>query len=839
MTNGMRKVWLIIMMCCVCVMHADAAVRGTNSISRNDSGGNTGGATVVARAATNPRMQNTQSQSVSQRSNSISRNSQNTVSRTASPTTTSRAAASQTVTRSATPTSRTVAATSARTSRAATTNAVARSATNARTINNTTSATGVSRAATARATTLTASSATNTFGTGYNQCRNAYFTCMDQFCATANDSYRRCICSSRLTDIQERERALAQASSQLQDFHSLNMSVIDKTAGEVNAMISASEGETALKTDTSASAQMLNGISEVLGATKTNALSTSGTLDIAGDINQIWATTDLTSGQNIANLTGEALYNAVHAQCLELVASSCSTQATLNMVVSAYGMYIENDCTALANALDSQLVQANSTIRNTEREMQTARLDNYNVHNSTSINDCIANVRADITADTACGAGYVHCLDITGRYLNRDTGEPIYSPEFYQLEKQISLSGDVLKNSTNRLIVAELNSKKMYAQGSLDTCRDIADQVWDEFMRQAITEIYQGQQSRVRDVKNECLDVVNACYDTQTQSLKDFSNIQEELLLGSRLELSEEFCRDKLYACSNLYGDPEGDGINLLVEAMQDITDQKIAQNCNKLLTDFAADLCAVPSNDTLHTYPYGCRVYTPGEQRYASIAACNKLDINYVSGDEMGFQWSDYEDTNHPDYECTNAAGIKVYTSCNKDYYLACLIEEEWVATPNSCTAPNTAPKCIPCPDGYKCDGGTKAPSPSSSNSDPSVCGTDYAGSLYQQMVRYAIQVCARPSDLQIMQDEDDKIPQYIMQDVNMVMDTVRANMATVLAAECERLGGTWINTPYNTDENAKNNGELFTYFYDETGANTKWGYCATKESVASTISG
>ena len=172
--------------------------------------------------------------------------------------------------------------------------------------------------------------------------------------------------------------------------------------------------------------------------------------------------------------------------------------------------------------------------------MNLARLENYNAHNSSSINDCIAMVRKDITADTACGENYVHCLDVTGQYLNQTTGEPIYSENFYQLEAQTSLSGDILTNSTNRLLVAELNRKRSFAENSLETCRDISDEVWDEFMRQAITEIYQKQQNKIREVKEECLEVVNACYDEKNQSLKDFSNIKEELLLGSRLELSEE-----------------------------------------------------------------------------------------------------------------------------------------------------------------------------------------------------------------------------------------------------------------------------------------------------------
>ena len=473
----------------------DAAVRSTDAVNRNQTETTTG--TVVARTASNT---NTAKNSTARNTTTTTRDAVNINLKNSS----TRSATQQNISRSATSNARNSSGTT--TSRNATSETVARQTNTAR---NAVTQTTWSTQNTGRATTVN-TVLTNTFGTDYNTCRDAYFTCMDQFCATANDTYRRCICSSRLTEIKDKERALSQSATQIQDFKDLNIDVIPKTAEEVNAMLNATEGELSITKDTSASAQQLAGISSILSSTKTKSLSTLGTLDIAGDINQIWATTDLASGQNIANLTGESLYNAVHAQCSNLVSSYCASSATLNMVVSAYGMYIENDCTTLSNALDKNLKQANSTIRDTEREMNVARLDNYNAHNSTSINDCIAQVRKDITADTACGEDYIHCLDVTGQYLKRDTGEPIYSQSFYQLEAQTSLEGDILTNPVNRMLVKELNDMRFFAEKGLETCRDIADEVWDEFLRQAVKEIYQGQQEKIREVKNECLEVVNA-----------------------------------------------------------------------------------------------------------------------------------------------------------------------------------------------------------------------------------------------------------------------------------------------------------------------------------------
>lgn len=744
----MKKICFFIAACCAGIGIANAAGRGEQNIMR----------TAVSSKAVSVRGQNT----TTARTNATTNRTVTTSRSNARTATTSGRSATNTASRISTAISRN--ATQPTTPRTATGGtqknivSASRSATPLRTARATVNAT-----------------ATDTFGTGYNTCRDAYFTCMDQFCAKQNESYRRCVCSSRLSEIQSRERALGMTSDSLADFKNLNIDVIPKTAAEVKAMLTATTGEVAASTakDKSAAASQLEGISDVLSKSKKSAMSTQGQLDIAGDINAIWSTTDLTGGANIANLTGEALYNAVHAQCAEIMTDSCPNASTQNMVISAYGMYIENDCSALINSLDKKLTAANTTIRETEREMQTARLENYNAHNATSINDCVASVRSDITADTACGPDFVHCLDVSGRYLNRDTGAPIYTPDFYQLENMISLSGDILTNQTNRLTVAELQNKRKYAENSLKTCTDLADNVWDEFMRQAIREIYQGQQERIRRVKDECLDVVNQCYDEQSKSLKDFSNVKDQLLLGQRLELSEEMCRDKLNTCSNLYGD-----MDLLVTAMHNITNQKIARECRTTLLEYAADLCAVPKNDTLHAYPFSCSTYAPGDQRYAALAACNE---------QVDAQTTD-TGADAPDL----ADKPLLPELCQDD--TECVTVQAETATVE--------------------------------------CG-DYNGSLYQKLARYALNACVRPSESDSM-----VLPTTILQDVNVVMDQIRIDMAKALAAECDRLGGTWVSTEWmDADKDGTHDATgdtKFPKFYDETGANDKWGFCATVDATS-----
>lgn len=846
----MKRIGIFIMAYIVGVGIADAAVRNANSISRTTQSNETH--TTTARTKTNT--------TVSRATTSRATTKQQKTNLAAARTTTSSAS------RDISSPVRTpvVARTTANKK-----NSVTRSATQKNNSSDprrtTTNTSRASRAA------IMSSTQSNTFGTGYNACRDAYFTCMDQFCAKQNDTYRRCVCSSRLGQIQSRENLLSQTANQLQDFKDFNLSVIDKSTAEVKSMITGTAGETiaASGKDTSKSAQQLANISKVLAETKSKSLSTAGTLDIGGDIKQIWNTTDLADGANIANLTGEPLYNAVHAQCSQMVAETCESKSTLNMVVSAYGMYIENDCTTLSNNLDSKTTAAKGTVRDTEREMHLARLENYNAHNSSSINDCIANVRSDITAKNACGTDYVHCLDVTGLYLNRETGEPIYTSKFFQLDGQTSLSGDVLTNQTNRLLVAELNRMRTFAEPSLDKCRDVANDVWNEFVRQAIAEIYQGQQSRIRTVKNECLDVVNKCYDEQTQSLKDFSNIKPQLLLGQRLELSEQMCQEKLDACSNLYGGGN-DGLSELLAMMHDLTDTKIAKECRVTLQEFIQNMCTVPSNDTLHGYPYACRVYTPGEQQYAQNPQCNKQ--LFASNDQEnkypdntsggntsgGNNNNDNDETTTPltSPTCSTKTSAyndwKNYLSCNPGYLecsiyadndprkhliTSCLTPDEYnsnqlclekITTASTTSVTPTAAAIATTPSSS-----SPSSSPSSSQTTETDCGT-YPGSLYQQLVRYALQACVRPTNTN---DENYVLSANILQDVNAVMDTVRSDMARELARECERLGGLWVDTTWvdlEGDAYHDATGQtLYKLFYTETSANTKWGFCTEKQNT------
>ena len=644
--------------------------RGGTAVTR---GGTTGGVATTTSTRTNTAATSTRANTNSSGRATVSRSATARPSTVVSRSAVSQAGASNVVTgRSGTTVRQVVSPTtvsrSATNARAASTNVVRGATPTTARAGATNSVVGLARAGTARATAVFTDM--SVIGGGYAQCREAYATCMDQFCATTNDQYRRCVCSARYDEFRNTEAAIDEALNLLAQFEDNNLAAVGLSAEEVAAMYRASEGEQAIKRDTSAAAEMLNEISDLLSGnskssstTSTNSSSTSlGLLsvDFTSDLDDIWGDTgssifDSSTGVDLSTLTGESLYTQASKQCLELVAESCESDAVLNMARSAYGIMITQDCNIYERSVNAKEESLKTTVRTAEKYLREARLEEYQSHNSADVNECVANVRAAMLTDVACGPNYERCLDPTGAYINQTTGEPIYSPRLFQLADIIKLDGvtftpDAGENrayggnqttwtdnilSNNQSFDDFLETKKIYAESALDTCRDISDTVWTEFKRQAIIEIAQAQDDKIEQVKMSCVSVIADCYDTQTGALRDLDTTTSQYAGAISAAAARTMCADQVIMCASLYGDTNncefdrngrlttgnnGDntvitgeaaneycGLTALLAFVDTVDRARINEGCETAINNYVTELCT-PSDSASGKYPWNCR---------------------------------------------------------------------------------------------------------------------------------------------------------------------------------------------------------------------------------------
>lgn len=515
---------------------------------------------------------------------------------------------------------------------------VARVANNSVNTNRSAVTNGASRSALSRATAVF--NDVSKIGGGYAACRDAYATCMDQFCANANDTYRRCFCSSRFTEFRDTEEALDRAKTLLMQFEDNNLNAVDKSAAEVDAMYSATVGEAAIKSDTSGAAKILDEIGDLLSGKKAknnNASLGLITIDtLTGEIDDIWgdnggSSVFATSGsaQSLSEMEGEVLYNASNNQCVGMIADNCQSDAVLQMARSSYSIMITQDCNAYEKKIDKQREAVKQTVRTAEKYLREARLDEYRSHNSADVNECIAKVKDAILADTACGDGYKRCLDYTGKYINATTGDPIYSINLHNLTTLIQLpdnSADVLKGA-NTQFDKFLDGYRVYATRALETCRDKADTVWTEFKRSALIEIAQAQDEKLESVKMSCVSTMKDCYDTIGGQIKEFDDTTAKAAGATGAYAARAMCQEKVAACASLYGgnvtcqfDNDGKitnasacGLGALFNFVDSVDDTRVAEACDTAVDNYLSELCT-PSSGT-YKYPYSCRSLVLGDK--------------------------------------------------------------------------------------------------------------------------------------------------------------------------------------------------------------------------------
>ena len=494
-------------------------------------------------------------------------------------------------------------------------------------------------------------------GGGYTDCHDSYSTCMDQFCANANDTYRRCFCSDKFTEFRDTADSLDKAISMLAEFQDNNLNAVDKTAAEVNAMYTASAGEAAIKRDTSASQKLLDSIDKLLSGKKNtptfnrnNSSNSLGVLDLSGFAtttgDDIWGGSSSifdnngTGNANLSEMEGKELYTNANKQCVEVTRSACPNDAMFNLARSAYSILITQDCNVYEKSINAKKESVKETVRTAEKYLREARLEEYRAHNSADVNACLAKVEAALKESTACGPDYEKCLDYTGKYINTITGEPIYSQALFEMNNLIVLNGtstDVL--GANKDFNKFLEEKKIYATTALDTCRDISDTVWYEFKRAALIQIAQAQDTKIQAVKDSCVATIRECYDKQTGDLNELDTTSFAATGAISAVAARGMCYERVMACAALYGDQDGCsyddrskkltpvpgkkcGLQSLLTFVDTVDAVKVAEGCEVSLSKYAHELCdpvvSADDEDDTAVYPMGCADMSRQELRAA-----------------------------------------------------------------------------------------------------------------------------------------------------------------------------------------------------------------------------
>lgn len=447
----------------------------------------------------------------------------------------------------------------------------------------------ISRSATVGLSEVKTVTAEDILNSNYQECREVYNACMDEFCANKDSQLKRCACSSRVNEFDSIKKQLSTIEEKMLDFNQ-RLLTVNMDAEDAEALFQATEGELAFnQEDKTDSKNLLDEISEKLNASfndenfnqSLNAINLSLNVDAAFD------TVDPLMGSSTTSKSGTALYNAALPVCREMALEICS-QEDLDIIESGYQMLIEQDCTTVAKAYSTQQDQAREKIFESGALLDMARLDIYQKRNSDDILTCKKKMLDMLTNSSVCGENLGKCLDTTGKYIDPSTGEAFLTEDLVNLGNLITRpEPDQSWTSTpgNEAFVSFLNSKKKFLEPATENCQDIADYVWEEFIEDALAQIKLAQEQKLEDMRQSCTTLTTQCLTETAESIEDFDSRALSIFGVTADRTVKEICSGIQQACTALLKTTGGDSdwVGGMTEIATDKTYDTILQTCREV----------------------------------------------------------------------------------------------------------------------------------------------------------------------------------------------------------------------------------------------------------------
>ncbi len=221
-------------------------------------------------------------------------------------------------------------------------------------------------------------------------CREAYRTCMDEFCLLDESEGRRCACSSNIN----KSKSLIQEIQSIQaEADKLYTEGVEREQLGAKAKLVFGESEQAKK------------------ASRASGLSFSEWLNSGSGI----SAEDASLGAD-ADI-GDGLYYMAAEFCADEL-KSCESKAEMEEML--YSRQIVSDCKAFETYLADQKQFAQANKRTAESAVRKARLEMLDTTNKYNRGECLLAYRACIADKGGCGNNFENCLDadLLGRRAN-------------------------------------------------------------------------------------------------------------------------------------------------------------------------------------------------------------------------------------------------------------------------------------------------------------------------------------------------------------------------------------------------------------------------------------
>ncbi len=422
-----------------------------------------------------------------------------------------------------------------------------------------------------------------------SKCRTVYYECMDEFCANKDAQLKRCACSTNINRFDKTKQNLAEIDEKMLDFNQRLLTVnMDKEDAAV--LNQATEGELAFnQKDQTTSKKILDEIASKLNTSFDTSNFNTDLVPISLSLNTSAAfdSVDSLAGSATTSKSGTDLYSAALPVCREMAREVCST-GELDIVEGGYQMLIEQDCNTVTKNYQAQVDAARERVHEGGALLDMSRLNIHQQRNSDDILTCKRKMLTMLTDSTVCGTNLGKCLDTTGQYIDPSTGQAFLTVSLANLSNLITRPGpDQTWTGApgNSIFVSFLNSKRKFLEPAMEKCQNISDQVWDDFIEDALAQIKLAQEAKLEEVRQSCTTLNAQCLKNASDSLEDFDARALSTFGVAADKTAQAMCADVRTACTALMGTTgdTSDWIDGVTEITANKTYETILSTCREV----------------------------------------------------------------------------------------------------------------------------------------------------------------------------------------------------------------------------------------------------------------
>jgi len=358
------------------------------------------------------------------------------------------------------------------------------------------------------------------------ECYEAYYGCMDQFCIADNENGGSCMCSD---DAAKYDEQLESIKKTLSEAERISTEEVEKVQAGANADI-IFKGEREYNDD-----------GTVVKVGEKKKATTSGWSSIYDQAEEEEEFSDGWEDIDLSDKVGKDLYTSAHQLCKEQMPDSCSKDMT--MLTQMYSRQIISDCKGLANSIEQKKTEADAKLAEAKAAVRAALKDSLEESNKYDRGTCMVEYKKCMRSEDACGANWENCVFTI-------------ASENMQNEKAESTANTTVDTVNSYDITAStmsiLESKRFICEKVLNSCVAVRDLIWDDFLREAAPTIKVAETNLESTKRQSCLGDISNCIQKACKDDIAGKGVDTMDACLARPDMARSFCKVQIDPCERM-----------------------------------------------------------------------------------------------------------------------------------------------------------------------------------------------------------------------------------------------------------------------------------------------